>query len=154
MEFGTLKIHSRHLPHWEADDAIYFITFRAKGKILDIKEQKIVLDHIVEGNEVFYTLIAVIVMPDHVHVLLFPLLSYSLRRIMKGIKGVSARKINGLKNTKGTIWQDESFDRIVRDEKELKEKLFYMLHNPVRQELTDDPWNYHGWWFNKKIIMW
>ncbi|MCK9410555.1 MAG: transposase [Bacteroidetes bacterium] len=154
MEFGTLKIHSRHLPHWEAEGAIYFVTFRAKNKILDVEEQKIVLDHVVKGNEIFYTLIAIIVMPDHVHILLFPLPSYTLRRIMKGIKGVAARKINNLKGMNGTVWQDESFDRIIRDEKELKVKLFYMLNNPVKQGLTDDPWNYHGWWFNQKIIVW
>ncbi len=154
MEFGTLKIHSRHLPHWEADGAIYFVTFRAKNNILSIQEQTIVLHHIVEGDNKFYTLIAAIIMPDHVHVLLFPMPSYSLSRIMKGIKGVSARKINTARNTLGTVWQDESYDRIVRDEKELKTKIFYMLHNPVKKELTDDPWHYHGWWYNSSIITW
>ena len=154
MDFGTLKIHTRHLPHWEVDGAIYFVTFKAKNTILSIHEQKIVLQHIVEGDNKFYTLIAVIIMPDHVHVLFTPLQAYSLSRIMKGIKGASARKINSGRNTTGTVWQDESYDRIVKDEKELKIKILYMLNNPVKKELTDDPWHYHGWWYNISVIAW
>jgi len=154
MNFGELKIHSRHLPHWEAEGAIYFITFRTLSGELTIDEQIIVKDHIVDGNAKFYNLIAVIVMPDHVHLLLFPLHAFSLRQIMKGIKGVSARKINEARESMGSIWQDESFDRIVRDESELKEKFFYMLNNPLKKNLTEDPWNYHGWWFNPEIIIW
>jgi REP element-mobilizing transposase RayT len=152
MDFGELKIHTRHLPHWESDGAIYFVTFRTKTTTLSIQEQSMVLQHIVEGNSAFYTLLAAIIMPDHVHILLLPLSSYSLSRIMKGIKGASARKINIARNTTGTIWQDESYDRIVRDEKELKIKILYMLNNPVKKELTDDPWHYHGWWYNNSVI--
>ena len=141
------------MPHWEAEGAIYFVTFRSKNKFLTAEEQTLALHHIIEGNGIFYTLIAAIVMPDHVHLLLYPLYSFSLRRIMKGIKGVSARKINDINNTNGNVWQEESFDRIVRDEKELKEKLFYMLNNPLKKGLTDNPWAYHGWWYNEEIIV-
>ncbi|HAP36330.1 MAG TPA: hypothetical protein DCQ28_10460 [Bacteroidetes bacterium] len=94
MNFDTLKIHSRHLPHWESDGAIYFVTFRTLSGEITVNEQIIVKNHIIEGNTKFYTLIAVIVMPDHVHLLLIPLHAMSLTHIMKGIKGVSARKIN------------------------------------------------------------
>jgi putative transposase len=153
MNFDELKIHSRHLPHWEAEGAVYFITFRTLSSELTIEEQIAVKKHIIDGNTKFYTLIAAIVMPDHVHLLLFPLHAFSLAQIMKGIKGVSARKINEMRRNKGSIWQDESFDRIVRDENELMEKFFYMLNNPVKRELTDDPWNYFGWWSNPDVII-
>lgn len=76
---------------------------------------------------------------------------------MKGIKGASARKINKLRNRIGSIWQNESYDRIIRDEKELNEKLNYMFLNPQKKRLTDDPltddpWNYHGWFLNEKAM--
>ncbi|MBI2485570.1 MAG: transposase, partial [Deltaproteobacteria bacterium] len=152
-----IKITRRHLPHWELKGATYFITFRTVQE-LSVEEQKLILNHIVNGNEKFYTLIAVIVMPDHVHLLLTPKEDYDLSRIMKGIKGVSARQINlnradknvrsTKKETSGSIWQDESFDRIIRDQNELNEKLDYMLNNPVRSGLTESPWDYHGWYFN------
>ena len=145
-----ITIRRRKLPHWVLKGATYFITFRAIQRELSVDEQKIVLEHIKEGDDKFYELIAAVIMSDHVHVLLTPRENITLSRIMKGIKGVSAHKINMLRKTKGNVWQDESYDRIIRDQGELTEKLNYMLNNPVKKGLTDDIWNYHGWYFNDR----
>ena len=152
---GQFEITRRHLPHWTLKGAIYFVTFRTDSKTdknvcptLSVEEQKLVLKHIINGNEKFYTLISAIVMPDHIHMLLTPMGGYSLSRIMKGIKGVSARRLNLKRGTSGSIWQEESFDRIIRNQNELDEKLSYMLNNPAKRGLTESPWDYHGWYFN------
>jgi hypothetical protein len=71
---------------------------------------------------------------------------------MHGIKGASARKINQHRGTKGRIWQNESYDRIVRNGKEFDVKLKYMFNNPLKKRLTDDPSNYAGWYYNKDIF--
>lgn len=89
-------------------------------------------------------------MPNHVHLLLHADKGFTLTEIIKGIKGVSARRINQQNNEKGKIWHNESFDRIVRDADELKQKLIYMLNNPVKWNLVENGWNYSGWYFNKK----
>jgi REP element-mobilizing transposase RayT len=91
-------------------------------------------------------------MPDHVHLLLCPQGTYDLSRIMKGIKGVSARKINELRQTTGTIWQDESWDRIVRDAEEFAEKLQYMADNPVKAGLVPTIERYDGWLCNPDCL--
>jgi REP element-mobilizing transposase RayT len=91
-------------------------------------------------------------MPDHAHLLLTPKTGWSLSRIMNGIKGVSARKINLLRRKKGRVWQVESYDRIVRSPSELIRILEYMLNNPLKKGLTDDPWKYHGWYCNLENI--
>jgi len=170
---NEFKITRRHLPHWTLKGAIYFVTFRtAKGQtgmsvLLSVEEQKIILRHVIDGNGKFYKLIAVMVMPDHVHIIFEPIEKYNLSRILKGIKGVSARKINLKRKEKrmdsyvnttdrnvcstGSIWQEESYDRIIRDPDELIEKLNYMMNNPVKKGLTEDPWSYHGWYFNEKF---
>jgi formylmethanofuran dehydrogenase subunit E-like metal-binding protein len=70
---------------------------------------------------------------------------------MKGIKGVSAYKINKSRNSKGELWQQESFDRIIRDEKEYNEKMTYMYYNPFKKELVDDPEKYEWWYLNEEI---
>ncbi len=142
---GDLQITTRHLPHWTISGAQYFVTFRTKNGLLSIDEQILTLEHIKSGHEKFYTLFAVIVMPDHVHLLIEPNEKYSLSEIMKGIKGVSAKKINSLRKTNGSVWQAESLDRIVRDQNEFEEKLRYMYNNPLKNGLTDDPNTYHGW---------
>lgn len=94
---------------------------------------------------------AAVVMPDHAHLILRPKDDIDLSRILKGIKGVSSRKINELRNTSGSVWQVESFDRIIRNNEELKEKIQYMYYNPVKSGLTDDPDSYIGWYYNEDI---
>lgn len=143
-----LVIKKRHLPHWMLKGATYFVTFRVKSDEMDVEEQKFTLEHIKSGNKKFYLLIAAIVMPDHVHVLFTPDEAQNLTSVMKGMKGSSARKINLKRNTTGTIWQDESFDQIVMNQNELDKKIEYMFNNPVKKGLTQDPWNYHGWYLN------
>ncbi len=145
-----LQITRRKLPHWTLEGSIYFVTFRIAHGELSIDEQKLVLERVIKNNEKFYTLISVVVMPDHVHLLLTPAKDYELSRIMKGIKGTTARQINLKRGTFGTIWREESFDRIIRDQKELDEKLNYMLNNPLKKNLVDDPYKYHGWYFNER----
>jgi REP element-mobilizing transposase RayT len=144
-----LKITRRHLPHWTMDDSIYFVTFCTQTTAITENEQRIVLDHIKEGDGTFYDCYAAVVMPDHVHLLFKPKDGVTMSRVMKGIKGVSAHKVNQNRNTKGVIWQKESFDRIVRDGNEFDEKLNYMYNNPLKKELTGNPDNYIGWWFNE-----
>ena len=143
-----IEITTRHLPHWFMEGAVYFITFRTITSKLSVEEQTLILKHITDGDRKYYNLVAIVVMPDHVHLILQPLSKYNLSRIMKGIKGVTAILINKNRKSKGSIWQAESFDRIIRNQEELSEKLNYMINNPVKKGLGDDPMNYHGWYIN------
>lgn len=144
MAEDGLRVSRRNLPHWILEGATYFITFRTKNVILTKDEQKVVLQHIIQSNKQFYLLYAAVVMPDHVHLILQPKNSVTLSKIMKGLKGVSSRKINKIRVTKGSIWLDESYDRILRNEQEFLEKMNYILNNPAKQGLTDNPLTYHG----------
>ena len=76
-------------------------------------------------------------MPNHIH-LVFELLSKnkSVSKIMQSIKRISARKSNVILHRKGKFWQDESYDRLVRDDKELYFVIKYVLMNPVNARLT------------------
>jgi REP element-mobilizing transposase RayT len=143
-----LRITRRNLPHWILEGAIYFETFRVLTGVLPDEEMAITYEHIKKGNSRFYLLIALVVMPNHVHMLLKPLEKYDLSRIMKGTKGVSSRLINTHRNATGNVWQDESFDRIVRDLKELHEKINYMYMNPVKAGLVEGPDDYPFWLFD------
>jgi REP element-mobilizing transposase RayT len=145
---AELKVRRRNLPHWTLEGSTYFVTFRTKSGTLSIDERKLTIEHLCSGHGRFYQLAAAVVMPDHVHMLLYPLPGYDLSRIMKGIKGVSARKINQLRQTSGTIWQDESWDRIVRDAAEFDEKLQYVGHNPIKAGLVTAIEEYDSWFCN------
>jgi REP element-mobilizing transposase RayT len=79
----------------------------------------IVLNTCLFGNGKLFTLHAAIVMPDHVHLLLTPLADQerliSVPEIMQAIKGASAHRINKYLGRKGRVWQEESFDRAMRE---------------------------------------
>jgi thiamine-phosphate pyrophosphorylase len=132
----------RHLPHWTQSNATYFVTFRVKAGILSMPERLAVLEHVKAGSDVYYRLLSAVIMPDHGHALLEPIAPYTLDRVMKGIKGVSAKIVNQMRNATGSIWQDESFDRIVRDHAEFEEKLNYIVNNAPKKDLVADPWDY------------
>jgi REP element-mobilizing transposase RayT len=93
---------------------------------------------------------AVVIMPTHAHLLFTPLENeqatpYSLAEIMKGIKGPSAYYINRLLGRRGQLWQDESFDRIMRSQ-EFESKFDYICANPVDAGLCDKPEAYQWLW--------
>ena len=144
----TLERHRRQLSHWSQEGSFYFVTFRLKASALNPTEVAFVRDYILECPNAF--ILAIVVMSDHVHLILRPHDSETLSTVMKGIKGSSARRLNLRRRTIGTVWQHESFDRIIRSEDELREKLNYMLMNPVRAGIANDPWKYAGWYLNEK----
>ena len=131
---------------------MYYITFAIKYGKLSEDDVMLVLNHIRAGHGIYYQLYAAQVMPDHVHVILKPHDNYSLSRIMKGLKGISARKIYTHRMTEGSIWQSESFDRIIRSENDLIEKLKYIYNNPLRANITEDPDKYCGLHSNDNIM--
>jgi len=95
-------------------------------------------------NELYQT-ICYCIMPNHVHIA-FTILDTgkSLSDIMKLIKGRSAISINKLLDRKGNLWQAESFDRLIREEKEMYNIVKYVLLNPVKANLVSDwkDWEY------------
>lgn len=80
-----------------------------------------------------YKLICYCIMPNHIH-LVFELLSNNkgISKIMQSVKGISAIRCNYMLRREGKFWQDESFDRLIRDEQELFFIIRYVLLNPVK----------------------
>lgn len=139
----------RNLPHWQEPGSIYFITWRAKtGQVLQPEERRITLETLRYWDGFKWTLFVAVVLPDHVHVLAQPLsrpeggVFFNLAEILHSVKRHSARVINQLRGTQGSLWQDERYDRIVRDEAEFLEKWNYIRNNPVKSGLADSPEEY------------
>lgn len=66
----------------------------------------------------------------------------SLSKIQHSIKSFSSKEINKLFGKSGSVWQDESFDRVIRDENEWLETIEYVIMNPVKKGLCDNPESY------------
>jgi putative transposase len=143
--------YRRRLPHFQPDFKIIFITFCTYLRwTLPADARTIVVDTCVAGNGLKFDLFGLVVMPDHVHLALVPFCGSEgpipMAEIMQAIKGTSAQRINKLLNRRGRVWQEESFDRALRTEEQVQEKLFYMLENPVRAGLVSNPLGYPWIW--------
>ena len=147
--------HRRNLPHLQAEDRPVFITFRTfTGFILPESVRDLVLRHCLHDHGVKLWMHGAVVMPDHVHLLFTPLRDdrgnpFGLAEIMHGIKGASAHRVNQALQRRGHVWQDESFDHILRSEENTRSKAEYICQNPERRGLvsgTDDyPWLWREW---------
>ncbi|MDE3057203.1 MAG: transposase [Bacteroidota bacterium] len=110
--------------------------------------------HYRDGKE--YDLICYTVMPNHVHMVFTadrsgPSTCKSVTKILQPLKSYTAIKANDLLHRTGTFWQGESFDHVVKDEKELERITSYVLNNPVRAGLVKNAkeWKFsyckYGW---------
>ena len=77
-----------------------------------------------------YRLDAFVVMPNHVHVLVTPLGAHRLSEIVQNWKSYTAHEINRRLGRKGSFWQKESFDHIVRSADEMERLRKYIRDNP------------------------
>ena len=97
-----------------------------------------------------------VVMPDHVHMIFSPLINqeaqeiYSLASIMDAIKGASSHEINRAFGRKGSVWQAESFDHVLRSSESLDAKIAYTLANPVRDGLVTK-WEDYRWLWRRPV---
>lgn len=103
-----------------------------------------------EGN---YTILAYCIMPNHVHLLIDTAIQIAdedqweesfkpLHKTMQLIKGGSSFLCNQALGRTGTFWQKESYDHLIRSQKELDNVLNYILYNPVKARLCQQ---WQGW---------
>jgi carbamoylphosphate synthase large subunit/REP element-mobilizing transposase RayT len=186
---ASVTIMHRNLPHWRAEGATYFVTFRladavpaslqrqwreehetwlkfhaepwdAKTKheyqrrfreererwldsghgeclLAAPRPRSIVEKALQHFDGERYTLDTWVIMPNHVHVILQPCPGQELSDILHSWKSFTARRLNEVLGRSGTLWQDENFDRIVRDFEELERTRTYLRNNPEKAGLKE-----------------
>ncbi len=91
-----------------------------------------------ESSLQHYQLHAWVVMPNHVHILITPLIAVS--KLMHSLKLYTAAQANQLLSRTGQpFWQDESYDRLVRNDSEFQKVVRYIERNPVTAGLARIP---------------
>lgn len=208
-----MDYYHRNLPHWQPDNAEFFVTFRLAGSLpkaatqklklefnnqketlaktemsdmlsdLQLRKQrllfkkyellldkadsgptwlseyeiaKIVCEAIHYRDQKHYDLYAYCIMPNHVHMTFRQLKrnedykqNLAVTGMLKNLKWFTALKSNQVLKRSGAFWQEESFDRVIRDQKELEATLKYVLNNPAKAGLVDRwqnwPYSYCKW---------
>ena len=83
-------------------------------------------------------------MPNHVHVL-FEVWTVPLGEVLRSWKKFSALRINRMLGRTGRLWQQEYWDRYMRDEEHFNRARRYVESNPVKAALcaaaADLPWS-------------
>lgn len=96
-----------------------------------------------------YRLDAWVVMPNHVHVVLWPMPNNSLSEIAQSWKRFTAREANKILNRTGeAFWQPEPYDHWIRNDEEHARCCRYVLNNPVKARLCAAPedWKWSSAW--------
>ena len=89
-----------------------------------------------------------VVMPNHVHAIIQPIHGHELEDCLQRIKQYVALRVNRTIGRKGALWEEESYDRIIRDEEHLWNIVQYIGKNPKNAGLTVDQcvrWIHPDW---------
>jgi putative transposase len=95
-----------------------------------------------------YDLYAYCIMSNHVHMVFRHLEDvlkskpYPVTTILQNFKSYTALMANRELKRTGEFWHAESYDHIVRNEKELERVIWYTLNNPVKAQLAS---HWKGW---------
>ncbi len=99
--------------------------------------QGIVTESLLFGAGNRYQLDTWVVMPNHVHALVMPMNAIDLSKILHSWKSFTANRINRVLQRTGKLWQDESYNHIVRNPAAFQKIREYILNNPAKAKLRE-----------------
>jgi putative transposase len=156
------------LRHLDDFGAVRFITFSChqRRKLLtDDVDRNIVPDELQTARDKYhFAILAFVIMPSHVHLMIYPAEPIPVGRVIGEIKSRSARRIlthwrqtgrtplhvnrGGTKRT--VFWEQRCYDHNCRTTESVREKIVYCHNNPIRAGLVGDPglwpWSSFSWY--------
>ena len=103
---------------------------------------QIVKDSLEYYNNQKYLLHAWCIMPNHLHVIFQLLASYRQREVLFGWKSFTAHAINKALNRRGTLWQSDCYNHIIRTEREYYNQMWYVWNNPKYLPAEEIKWRW------------
>ena len=111
---------------------------------------QVVIDSFHHFDNDHYELGCYVVMPNHVHGVFRPLRpkSLPLEKVLQSRKLRMSLQINAIVERSGALWEEESFDRIIRDEEHLYRCIQYIGATPSKHDCRriggEDGFGRHG----------
>ena len=78
-----------------------------------------------------------VLMPNHVHVLFSLMGEARLEKEIGAWKSIASRRINARLARSGALWQEDYFDRMIRDAEHFARCVRYIRRNPVKAGLRE-----------------
>ena len=120
-------------------------TSTARPFKLELSEIGVIVDNAIKGIPYHYEGVFVdnyVVMPNHIHMIIRisiengrPMLAPTISRIIQQLKGYATRQAGK------AIWQNKSYDHIIRDDCDYMTRYQYIDDNPVNWLLKKDEYN-------------
>jgi putative transposase len=121
----------------------YHITSRTNNKIRAFEDdisKNLIIETLNDAKEKFnFHLANFCLMPTHIHLLIKADENTNLSDIIHWIKTMSARRWNLKRNSKDHLWGDRFSARIINNEQEYEEVMYYIDQNPVKAGLSSSP---------------
>ena len=154
------------LQHYQPNGHIYYVTTNVYQRLPIFTRPSFIIPLIDSLNYYRFQhqckLLGYVIMPDHLHLLLFPIGESKLDEFMRDYKRFTAgrivrqAKVEGLaawvqafeaagsETNRGEhkVWQDSYWDKNIFTERFLRQKLNYIHRNPVRADLVKDAGDY------------
>ena len=151
------------LPHYHIEGHVYYITTVVYYRLPLFTRPSFVTPLLDSLNYYRYKqqfkLLGYVIMPDHIHLLIWPFGAATPTDIMRSYKAFTAKRIvrqaevEGLKDltaafrkagektgrSQHKVWQDGYWDKNVYTERFLRQRLEYMHGNPQRAGLVEQP---------------
>jgi putative transposase len=142
------------------DGYSYYLTLVThRRKPLLVEHIELLRDAFKRSKEKYmYSIDAIVILPDHLHMILTPKNATDYSKIIhhikrsfvygldKEIKLQAKNEISDAKYKRGHsgIWQERFYEHTIRDEKDWLEKMEYIKHNPIKHQLVDNisEWEY------------
>ena len=94
-------------------------------------------DALLHFDGVRYRLLSWVIMPNHVHALIETTPGFPLEAVVHSWKSFTAKQVNKIIGRSGQVWEEDYFDRYIRDENHLSTVVDYIEQNPVKAGLVD-----------------
>jgi putative transposase len=142
------------------DSYSYYLTLVTQGRKPLLIENIEVLRQAfkLSKKKYVYALEAIVILPDHIHMIIRPKIPTEYSKIIRHIKrsfvyGLDQEtkeeaksEISHAKFHRGHagIWQERFYEHTIRDEKDWLEKMEYIKYNPIKYNYVENPadWKY------------
>ena len=116
---------------------------------------KLMAESLQKFQDIQYQSFCFVVMPNHVHWVVKPFMGFELETILQNAKGYVSRQLNKRLGRGGSNWEEESYDRIIREDEHLWQIVQYIGRNPTKARLSSQQfslwlhpeWDRAGWKF-------
>jgi REP element-mobilizing transposase RayT len=117
----------------------------------DHRVARIVQDSLLKFDCLRYNLFSWVVMPNHSHFLLTRFDDWELEKLMHSHKSYTAHEANKVMKRSGQFWQEEYFDRYIRNPEHFQNAISYIESNPVKAGLCKkaSDWPFSSAWFRE-----